>query len=62
MLTKSHSDIVLQITCGKKRIGEERKVVIQDGDPKGEHVLIIDDMVKTGGTLASCATVRQGTA
>eukprot|EP00930_Biecheleria_cincta_P062038 TRINITY_DN47552_c0_g1_i1.p1 TRINITY_DN47552_c0_g1~~TRINITY_DN47552_c0_g1_i1.p1 ORF type:complete len:336 (-),score=37.85 TRINITY_DN47552_c0_g1_i1:94-1101(-) len=43
------------VTCGKKRIGSERKVVIQDGDPSGHHILIIDDMVKSGGTLAECA-------
>merc|ERR1719247_778179 len=42
------------VTCGKKRIGDERKVVIQDGDPSGKHVLIVDDMVKSGGTLVEC--------
>lgn len=43
------------VTCGKKRVGSERFVVIQDGDCKGRHVLIVDDMVKTGGTLVECA-------
>jgi len=43
------------VTCGKKRMGEERKVVIQDGDPSGLHILIVDDMVKSGGTLVQCA-------
>ncbi|KAG8467006.1 hypothetical protein KFE25_000322 [Diacronema lutheri] len=43
------------VTCGKKRVGNERNVVIQDGDCQGKHVLIIDDMVKTGGTLVECA-------
>jgi len=43
------------VTCGKKRVGDDRFVVIQDGDPQGKHVLIIDDMVKTGGTLVECA-------
>mmetsp|Transcript_26952 Transcript_26952/g.79459 ORF Transcript_26952/g.79459 Transcript_26952/m.79459 type:complete len:335 (+) Transcript_26952:27-1031(+) len=43
------------ITCGKKRVGDERTVVIQDGDPTGKHVLIVDDMVKSGGTLVECA-------
>jgi phosphoribosylpyrophosphate synthetase len=43
------------VTCGKKRVGSERFVVIQDGDCAGRHVLIVDDMVKTGGTLVECA-------
>lgn len=43
------------VTCGKKRVGNERNVVIQDGNCEGKHVLIVDDMVKTGGTLVECA-------
>jgi len=43
------------VVCGKKRVGKSRTVVIQDGDCKGKHVLIVDDIVKTGGTLAACA-------
>jgi len=44
------------VVCGKKRIGDSRKVTIQDGDCKGLHIIIIDDIVKTGGTLAACAS------
>jgi phosphoribosylpyrophosphate synthetase len=43
------------VTCAKKRIGDSRQVVIHDGDVKDKHVLIVDDIVKTGGTLAECA-------
>lgn len=43
------------VTCGKKRVGDQRTVVIQDGACTGKHVLIVDDMVKTGGTLVECA-------
>eukprot|EP00668_Euglena_longa_P038403 GGOE01049407.1.p1 GENE.GGOE01049407.1~~GGOE01049407.1.p1 ORF type:complete len:351 (-),score=121.84 GGOE01049407.1:432-1421(-) len=43
------------VVCGKKRIGDERHIVIQDGDPGGRKVLIVDDVVKSGGTMAECA-------
>ena len=40
------------IICGKTRgEGDTRNVVIQDGDPAGRHVIIVDDLVQTGGTL-----------
>ena len=40
------------IVCGKTRgEGDERNVVIQDGDANGKHIVIVDDLVQTGGTL-----------
>jgi ribose-phosphate pyrophosphokinase len=40
------------IVCGKTRgEGDVRTVVIQDGDAAGRHIVIIDDLVQTGGTL-----------
>jgi len=42
------------VTCGKTRDGDKRVVVIQDGDAKGKNVLIVDDLVQTGGTLFEC--------
>lgn len=42
------------VTCGKTRDGEKRVVTIQDGNTKGKHVVIVDDLVQTGGTLFEC--------
>jgi phosphoribosylpyrophosphate synthetase len=39
------------IVCGKVRVGTKRIVTIQDGDPTGRRVVIIDDLAQTGGTL-----------
>ena len=43
------------VTCGKVRDGDERFVTIQDGDPEGRVVVIVDDLVQSGGTLYECA-------
>lgn len=43
------------IVCGKTRgEGDTRTVVIQDGDARGKHIVIVDDLVQTGGTLYEC--------
>lgn len=42
------------VTCGKVRDGDKRKIVIQDGNAAGKNVLIVDDLVQTGGTLYEC--------
>jgi hypothetical protein len=40
------------IVCGKTRgEGNVRTVVIQDGDAAGKNIVIVDDLVQTGGTL-----------
>lgn len=46
------------IICAKKRIGDNKKVVtVKDGNASGKHVIIIDDLVQTGGTIKECAKV-----
>jgi phosphoribosylpyrophosphate synthetase len=45
--------------CGKTR-GEgegERNVMIQEGDARGKNIVIVDDLVQTGGTLFECGKV-----
>ena len=43
------------VICGKKRDGDKRIVTILDGDCLGKEVIIVDDLVQTGGTLYECA-------
>jgi phosphoribosylpyrophosphate synthetase len=46
------------ITCGKKRDRNDpskRTVVIKDGDAYGKHVVIVDDMIRSGGTMFEAA-------
>ncbi|KAL4573914.1 hypothetical protein LXL04_020735 [Taraxacum kok-saghyz] len=45
------------IVCAKVREGDQRIVCIKEGDPKGRHVVIVDDLVQSGGTLIECQKV-----
>lgn len=43
------------VICAKVRDGDKRIVKIKDGEPMGRHVVIVDDLVQSGGTLIECA-------
>ncbi|KAL4638972.1 hypothetical protein ACB092_03G184400 [Castanea dentata] len=45
------------IVCAKVREGDKRIVRIKEGDPAGRHVVIVDDLVQSGGTLIECQRV-----
>ncbi|XP_010319672.1 ribose-phosphate pyrophosphokinase 4 isoform X2 [Solanum lycopersicum] len=45
------------IVCAKVREGDQRIVRIKEGDPAGRHVVIVDDLVQSGGTLTECQKV-----
>lgn len=44
------------VVCGKVRDGNSRRVTIQEGaeNAKGKRVIIVDDLVRSGGTLYEC--------
>jgi len=43
------------IVCSKSRQGDRRDVSVREGEPKGRHCIIVDDLVQSGGTLLECA-------
>ncbi|KAG8055597.1 hypothetical protein GUJ93_ZPchr0001g32594 [Zizania palustris] len=45
------------IVCNKVREGKHRIVRIKEGDARGRHVVIVDDLVQSGGTLIECQKV-----
>jgi len=49
-----------KIVCGKVRPsgGGDPVVSVKDGDPRGRHVIIVDDQTKSGGTFFSCIDVN----
>ncbi|CAN0897331.1 Ribose-phosphate pyrophosphokinase 4 [Linum grandiflorum] len=45
------------VVCNKVREGDKRIVRIKEGNPAGFHVVIVDDLVQSGGTLIECQKV-----
>ncbi|XP_078149188.1 ribose-phosphate pyrophosphokinase 4-like [Carex rostrata] len=54
-----HNQLLLfpMVVCAKVRQGDKRKVMINEGNPEGRHVVIVDDLVQSGGTLIECQKV-----
>ncbi|KAL2319105.1 hypothetical protein Fmac_032981 [Flemingia macrophylla] len=45
------------VVCTKVREGDKRIVRIKEGNVYGHHVVIVDDLVQSGGTLIECQKV-----
>ncbi|XP_024990804.1 ribose-phosphate pyrophosphokinase 4 [Cynara cardunculus var. scolymus] len=45
------------VVCAKVREGDKRIVRLKEGNPTGYHVVIVDDLVQSGGTLIECQKV-----
>ncbi|NVP17833.1 ribose-phosphate diphosphokinase [Candidatus Gracilibacteria bacterium] len=43
------------IVCSKVRVGNERHIQIKEGDAAGKDLIIIDDLIQTGGTIKETA-------
>ena len=43
-----------QVICTKVRDGDKRIVRLKEGEPRGRHVVIVDDLVQSGSTLIEC--------
>ncbi|KAG1669872.1 hypothetical protein FOA52_012461 [Chlamydomonas sp. UWO 241] len=46
-----------EVICTKVRDGDKRIVRIKEGEAAGRHVIIVDDLVQSGGTLIECHAV-----
>lgn len=43
-----------QVICTKVRDGAKRIVRLKEGEARGRHVVIVDDLVQSGSTLLEC--------
>ena len=49
------------IVCHKVREGRERRISVREGRPHDRHVVIVDDLAMSGGTLLECRrALREG--
>lgn len=49
-----------RIICGKERAWDKRIITIKEWDPTDKDVIIVDDLIQTGGTLREAAHMLRG--
>merc|ERR1712232_1091225 len=49
-----------QVVCNKVRDGDRRLVQVKEGEYRGRHCVIVDDLVQSGGTLLECVGALEG--
>lgn len=47
------------IVCRKVRDGDKRIISVSEGEPRGRHVIIVDDLIHSGGTILECTKALQ---
>ena len=47
-----------EVVCTKVRQGDKRLVTLKEGEPEGKHVVIVDDLVQSGGTLIELSLIH----
>ncbi|KAK3264563.1 hypothetical protein CYMTET_26705, partial [Cymbomonas tetramitiformis] len=51
------SSLRIRVVCTKVRDNKKRIVRLKEGFAQGRHVIIVDDLVQSGGTLIECQKV-----
>jgi ribose-phosphate pyrophosphokinase len=44
-----------RIICAKERVGKKRIITLKEGNPEWKNVVIVDDLIQTGGTIREAA-------
>lgn len=50
------------IVCNKVKTGDKKIITIKEGNPRGKHCVMVDDLIFSGGTLIECrhTLIRSG--
>jgi ribose-phosphate pyrophosphokinase len=46
-----------RIICGKERVGDKRIITLKEWHPEWKNVVIVDDLIQTGGTIREAAKI-----
>lgn len=49
-----HFQSYQKIICEKRRVGNDRIITIREGYPSGRDIVVVDDLIMSGGTMLEC--------